>query len=103
MSKQSHFINQSSRTSQQKNELAFSIQSVHKPSLFDRNGKELYDNRVLRCLVISPAGQPIYKYKSPLELLMALRDAIKAHQSLLPGWKHSSSGYSREQYNNNQS
>ncbi|EEH18061.2 hypothetical protein PABG_00624 [Paracoccidioides brasiliensis Pb03] len=82
VSKQPHFASQSLRTSQQNNELTFSIQSVHTPSLFDRNGKELYDNRVLRCLVISPAGRPIYKYKSPLELLMALRDAIKAHQSL---------------------
>ncbi|EEH46959.1 uncharacterized protein PADG_03057 [Paracoccidioides brasiliensis Pb18] len=82
VSKQPHFASQSLRTSQQNNELTFSIQSVHTPSLFDRNGKELYDNCVLRCLVISPAGRPIYKYKSPLELLMALRDAIKAHQSL---------------------
>ncbi|KAG5302196.1 serine/threonine protein kinase Sgk2 [Histoplasma ohiense] len=81
-SKRSRFINQSSSDTQQENELAFSVQSVHKPSLFDRNGEELYDNRVLRCLVISPAGRPIYKYKSPLELLMALRDAIKAHRSL---------------------
>ncbi|EEH20420.1 hypothetical protein PABG_02679 [Paracoccidioides brasiliensis Pb03] len=82
VSKQPHFASQSLRTSQQNDELTFSIQSVHTPSLFDRNDKELYDNRVLRCLVISPAGRPIYKYKSPLELLMALRDAIKAHQSL---------------------
>ncbi|KMU74789.1 hypothetical protein CISG_00719 [Coccidioides immitis RMSCC 3703] len=41
-----------------------------------------YDNRILRCLVIYPAGRPIYKYKSPPELLEALRDAIKAHRSL---------------------
>ncbi|UKZ59238.1 uncharacterized protein TrAtP1_000556 [Trichoderma atroviride] len=46
------------------------------------SGDGLYDNRTLRCLVISPAGRPIYKYQSPLELLEALRDAIKAHQSL---------------------
>ncbi|KMU76588.1 hypothetical protein CISG_05731 [Coccidioides immitis RMSCC 3703] len=46
------------------------------------NGEEPYDNRVLRCLLISPAGRPIYKYESPLELLKALRDAIKAHRSL---------------------
>lgn len=43
---------------------------------------DLYDNRTLRCLIISPAGRPIYKYQSPLELLEALRDAMKAHQSL---------------------
>ncbi|EEH41750.2 hypothetical protein PAAG_03671 [Paracoccidioides lutzii Pb01] len=58
------------------------VQSTHKPSLFDRNGEELYDNRVLHCLVISPAGRLIYDYRSPLELLTALRDAIKAHRSL---------------------
>ncbi|KAL2371887.1 hypothetical protein RJ035_001594 [Blastomyces gilchristii] len=81
-SKRSRSINQLSRATQQDNELAFSIQSVHEPSLFNRNGEEPYDNRVLRCLVISPAGRPIYKYRSPLELLMALRDAIKAHRSL---------------------
>ncbi|ODH51511.1 hypothetical protein GX48_02379 [Paracoccidioides brasiliensis] len=56
--------------------------SAHKPSLFDRNDEELYDNRVLQCLVISPAGRLIYDYRSPLELLTALRDAIKAHRSL---------------------
>ncbi|KLJ13696.1 hypothetical protein EMPG_11377 [Blastomyces silverae] len=57
---------------------------LHEPSLFNRNGEEeeLYDNRVLRCLVISPAGRPIYDYRSLLELLTALRDAIKAHWSL---------------------
>ncbi|EEQ91416.2 serine/threonine-protein kinase Sgk2 [Blastomyces dermatitidis ER-3] len=71
-----------SRNTQQESELSFSIQSVHQPSLFDRNSEELYDNRILRCLVISPAGRPIYDYRSPLELLTALCDAIKAHQSL---------------------
>ncbi|OAT02819.1 uncharacterized protein BDCG_17790 [Blastomyces dermatitidis ER-3] len=75
-------INQLSQDTQQENELAFSIQSAHKPSLFDRDGEELYDNRVLHCLVISPAGWSIYRYKSPLELLKALHDAIKTHQSL---------------------
>lgn len=81
-SKRSRSINQPSRDTQEENELAFSIQSAHKPSLFDRSGEELYDNRVLRCLVISPAGRPIYDYRSPLELLKALRDAIKGHRYL---------------------
>lgn len=35
-----------------------------------------------RCLVIFSAGRPIHKYGFPLELLEALRDAIKAHRSL---------------------
>ncbi|PHH74487.1 hypothetical protein CDD82_4907 [Ophiocordyceps australis] len=42
----------------------------------------LYDNRIFRCLVVSPAGRAIYKYSTHLELLEALRDAIKAHRSL---------------------
>ncbi|KAL6910518.1 hypothetical protein GGI43DRAFT_427151 [Trichoderma evansii] len=46
------------------------------------SSSSLYDNRTLRCLIISPAGRPIYKYQSPVELLKALLDAIKAHQSL---------------------
>ncbi|OJD13000.1 hypothetical protein AJ78_06493 [Emergomyces pasteurianus Ep9510] len=63
------------------NELAFSVQSMHRPSLYDKHD-ELYNNRILRCLVISPVGRPIYEYESPLELLKALCDAIKAHRSL---------------------
>ncbi|OJD11578.1 hypothetical protein AJ78_07680 [Emergomyces pasteurianus Ep9510] len=81
-SKRSRSIGQLSRNTQQENDLTFSVQSARKPSLFDRNSEEPYDNRVLRCLVISPAGRPIYKYESPLELLTALRDAMKAHRSL---------------------
>lgn len=41
-----------------------------------------YVERIFRCLVIDPAGRPIHKYESPLELLEALRDAIKAHRSI---------------------
>ncbi|KAI2639447.1 kinase-like domain-containing protein [Xylaria nigripes] len=41
-----------------------------------------YNNRAFRCLVTYPAGRPIYEYESPVELLEALRDAIKAHESL---------------------
>ncbi|OJD15459.1 hypothetical protein AJ78_04300 [Emergomyces pasteurianus Ep9510] len=63
------------------NELTFSVRSMHRPSLYDKHD-EPYDNRIFRCLVISPVGRPIHEYKSPLELLKALRDAIKAHRSL---------------------
>ncbi|EQL37227.1 hypothetical protein BDFG_01488 [Blastomyces dermatitidis ATCC 26199] len=80
--KQSHSINQLLSDTQQENELAFSIQSAHEPSLFNRSDEELYDNCVLHCLVISPAGRLIYKYKSPLKLLMMLCNAIKMHRSL---------------------
>ncbi|PGH35791.1 hypothetical protein GX50_01375 [[Emmonsia] crescens] len=80
--KRSRSSSQQSKNDQQDNELAFTVQSVQRPSLFDKNEEEPYDNRILRCLVISPAGQPIYEFNSPVELLLSLRDAIKAHQSL---------------------
>ncbi len=41
-----------------------------------------FDNRLLSCLVISPAGQALSKFDSVSELMTALRDAIKAHRSL---------------------
>ena len=50
-------------------------------SLMMRNN-EPFDNRVLRILAISPAGQSIRQFRSPAELVGTLRDAIKAHQSL---------------------
>ncbi|KMU85161.1 hypothetical protein CIHG_02943 [Coccidioides immitis H538.4] len=71
----------SQRQKQPESELTFTVESVHTSSLFNKDDK-VYDNCILHCLVISPAGWPIYKYESPLELLMALQDAIKAHQSL---------------------
>ena len=63
------------------NEVTFEVQETQGTSLFAaREGP--YDNRILRCLVIFPAGRPIYQYQTPLELVQALRDAIKAHWSL---------------------
>ena len=46
-----------------------------------------FDNRIFRCLVISPAGQAIRDFQSILELLEALCDAIKAHRSLFTAGK----------------
>ncbi|EED15944.1 hypothetical protein TSTA_010600 [Talaromyces stipitatus ATCC 10500] len=39
-----------------------------------------YDNRILRCLVISLAGKALYKFQKKSELLGALRDTIQAHK-----------------------
>ena len=44
---------------------------------------ETYGNRIHCCLVVSPAGRPLYAYRSVGELLEALRDAIRGHKSLL--------------------
>ena len=53
-----------------------------KPSLYTLNRSEPYENRILCCLVISPAGRVISDFDSIQELLEALRDAMKAHRSL---------------------
>ena len=41
-----------------------------------------FDNRIFGCLVISPDGRAIRDFRSILELLETLRDAIRAHRSL---------------------
>ncbi|KAL2816328.1 hypothetical protein BJX63DRAFT_144841 [Aspergillus granulosus] len=53
-----------------------------RPSLYTPNQGEPYNNRILSCLVISPAGRVISNFHSIQELLEALRDAIRAYQSL---------------------
>ena len=50
-------------------------------SLYTHDGSS-FDNRIFRCLVISPAGRAIRDFRSVRELLEALRDAIKGHRSL---------------------
>ncbi|KAI2622580.1 serine/threonine-protein kinase Sgk2 [Hypoxylon sp. NC1633] len=52
-----------------------------KPSLYSP-GKDLWENRIYSCLVVSPAGRVISDFRTIEELLEAMRDAIKAHQSL---------------------
>ncbi|OAA42147.1 serine/threonine-protein kinase Sgk2 [Metarhizium rileyi] len=54
-----------------------------RPSLYTPNREALYENRILSCLVISPAGRVVSDFESVKELLEVLRDAIRAHQSLL--------------------
>ncbi|KAF2454800.1 FunK1 protein kinase [Lineolata rhizophorae] len=54
---------------------------ARKPSKRSRSNNS-YDHRTFRCLVTSPAGRSMRTYKSPLELLVVLRDAIRAHKSL---------------------
>jgi hypothetical protein len=52
-----------------------------KPSLYTP-GEDLWENRIFSCIVVSPAGRVISDFQSVEELLEAMRDAIKAHQSL---------------------
>ncbi|KAH8753314.1 FunK1 protein kinase [Diaporthe sp. PMI_573] len=71
----------SPRSSQPQNEVTYDVEEAQGTSLLAPNNGP-YDNRIFRCLVISPAGRAIYKYEKISELLGALRDAIKAHRSL---------------------
>ncbi|KAK2591244.1 hypothetical protein QQS21_011070 [Conoideocrella luteorostrata] len=61
---------------------SYEMKSKSKMSLYERDPNEPYENRVLSCLVISPAGRVISDFKTIRELLEPLRDAIRAHQSL---------------------
>ncbi|EFR01293.1 FunK1 protein kinase [Nannizzia gypsea CBS 118893] len=70
-----------SQQSAPQDEVSYDVEEAQGTSLLAPSNSP-YDNRIFRCLVIFPAGRPIHKYKSLLELLEALRDAIKAHRSL---------------------
>jgi serine/threonine protein kinase len=48
---------------------------------------EVYKNRIFSCLAILPARRMIKEFKLIPELLIALRDTIKAYQSLLSNAK----------------
>ena len=79
------------------NEVTYAVDNIKPTSLMVCN-QNPFDNRILRCLVVSPAGMAIRDFwrlrKDQLgeerssrtlahKLLEALRDAIKAHRSLL--------------------
>ncbi|KAI1820770.1 serine/threonine-protein kinase Sgk2 [Xylaria intraflava] len=55
--------------------------STGKPSLYS-SGRDKWENRIYSCLVISPAGRVVSDFRTIKELLEAMRDAIRAHQSL---------------------
>jgi len=43
---------------------------------------DLCRNRILTCIVVSPAGRPLREFRSPAEFLTGMRDAISAHKNL---------------------
>ncbi|KJZ69251.1 hypothetical protein HIM_11354 [Hirsutella minnesotensis 3608] len=71
----------SQRSSQGQKEVTYDVEEAQGTSLLAPNNGP-YDDRVFRCLVISPAGRAIHKYEKISELLGALCGAIKAHRSL---------------------
>ncbi|EEQ89759.2 hypothetical protein RJZ56_001748 [Blastomyces dermatitidis] len=63
-------------------EVSFDVEAAQKTSLVASTREGPFDNRIFRCLAITPAGRAIHQFTSAKELLLALRDAIKAHRSL---------------------
>ena len=61
------------------------LHAVSKPEGTSLNGQQQlpFDNRILRVLAIIPAGRSISQFGSLLDLVEALRDAIRVHRSLL--------------------
>ncbi|RMD41240.1 hypothetical protein DV735_g3917, partial [Chaetothyriales sp. CBS 134920] len=57
------------------------VQEASNSSLMKHN-TDIFDNRILSVLVISPAGRAIRLCTSPVELVASLHDAIKAHRAL---------------------
>ena len=85
-SKRPRSYGQSHNTAKQENKVAYTGEYSQTTSLYTYD-KSSFDNRIFRCLVISPAGLAIRDFRSIPELLKALRDAIKAHRSLYTAGK----------------
>ena len=85
-SKRSRSNSQSPDKAKRENEVTDTVEDSQTTSLYACD-ESLFDNRIFRCLVISPAGRAIRDFRSISELLEALRDAIKAHRSLYTAGK----------------
>ncbi|SLM36384.1 protein [Lasallia pustulata] len=86
LSKRSRSNSQSPEKAKPENEVAYTEEHSQTTSLYAHD-ESSFDNRIFRCLVISPAGRVIRDFRSIPELLEALRDAIKAHRSLYTAGK----------------
>ena len=86
LSKRSRSNSQSPDKAKPENEVAYTVEHSQTTSLYSHD-ESSFDNRIFRCLVISPAGRAIRDFRSIPELLKALRDAIKAHRSLYTAGK----------------
>ncbi|KAK2616904.1 hypothetical protein QQS21_000282 [Conoideocrella luteorostrata] len=76
-----------SRSNSQKSKLIHQVDKLlsndkAKSSPYTSTPEDTFENRIYSCLVVSRAGRVIGKFTSIKELLEALRDAIRAHESL---------------------
>lgn len=59
-----------------------SLSKIRK-SLGYETARDPIENKVFSCIAISPFGRRLWDFSTPLEMLVAIRDAVKAHKSLL--------------------
>ncbi len=52
-------------------------------SLGYETARDPVENKVFSCIAINPFGRRLWDFSTPLEMLIATRDAVKAHKSLL--------------------
>lgn len=71
-----------SKEAREEKNISYTVQEPQGTSLLLQQEQELYSNRILRAMAISPAGRSIRQFKSPLEIVATLYDAIKVHESL---------------------
>ncbi|KAI0859443.1 serine/threonine-protein kinase Sgk2 [Xylaria cubensis] len=57
--------------------------SVENENSYQTEWKDQWENRIYSCVVVSPAGRVISEFETIKELLESMRDAIRAHESLL--------------------
>ncbi|SLM35803.1 serine threonine-protein kinase sgk2 [Lasallia pustulata] len=81
-SKRSQLNSQLAKTEQAENGVSYPVQKPQGTTSLVQQNQAPYDNRILRVLAISPAGRSISQFKSVVELLEGLRDALKVHRSL---------------------
>ena len=74
--KRSRFNSQSSDKVKRKNEINNQTTSLY------THDHSSFDNRIFRCLIISPADRAFRDFQSKLKLLKTLRNAIKTHRFL---------------------
>jgi Fungal protein kinase len=59
-----------------------SLSKIRK-SLGYETARDPVENKVFACIAISPFGRRLWDFSTPIGMLVAIRDAVKAHKSLL--------------------
>jgi hypothetical protein len=74
-----HFRQRNGRNEGHRQEVTYNTDGLVE---YTEETENFFQNRILACIVTSPAGRPLHTFQSLLELLQVFRDAIKCHRSL---------------------